>query len=172
MNNEQKINTFFAQFDAQFNAMVPQIIAETATEYFKERFKAKNWDGVPWPIYNVKGAKNRKEPSRGSLMLRSLNLFSSIVPSMVTANRVVISAGGSRAPYARVHNEGLRVRGIRNVRPFTNTNFMGKGRRVQIKGHTRKVDFTMPRRQYMGHSPYLNNEIRERLIAAWNARKQ
>lgn len=172
MNNKQKINLFFSQFDSKFNSIVPNVIAETATEYFKERLKTKSWDGTPWPAYNARGAKNRKEPTRGSLMLRSLNLFSSITPSMVTTNRVTISAGGAKVPYAKAHNEGLRITAVAQVRPYTNTNFMGRGKKVPIRAHSRKINFKMPRRQYMGHSVYLNKAIKQRLVAAWNAKNQ
>ncbi len=48
-----------------------EIIAEEATEYFKERFEEKEWDGTPW-----QPAKH--PPSRDSLMLRSTALMNSI----------------------------------------------------------------------------------------------
>jgi len=100
--------------------------------------------------------------------MRNNNLFASVRPSVVNANNVRISAGSSKVPYARVHNEGLRVMGSRYVRGFQNTNFMGTGRRVQIRPHTRKVDYLMPRRQFMGHSPILNKLLRNELITYFN----
>lgn len=32
-----------------FKTAVPNIIAEKATEYFKQRFTTKEWGGKPWP---------------------------------------------------------------------------------------------------------------------------
>jgi phage gpG-like protein len=160
--NINNINLWFDRFDEQYSA-TSGIIAETAVEYFKERFIHKNWEGVPWTPY-----KNQKrQPSKGSLMMRTNNLFSSIRPSMVTAERVVISGGGPKVPYARIHNEGGRVRGIQYVRPYTHPNLLGKGRK-QVQGHARKVDFTMPRRQFMGNSVALNERILERLKRHFN----
>lgn len=163
MSNQQNINIWFDQFDGRLQA-VPQIIAETAVENSKDSLREKQWEGKPYAPYKNK----RREPSRGSLMMRSNNLFSSIQPSLVTANRVRISAGGSRAPYARVHNEGLRVRGTAYVRPHTRNNAFGKGLRVQVPGHSRKVDFKMPKRQFMGHGARQNELMRARLIRHLN----
>lgn len=160
--NINNINLWFDRFDEQFSA-TPGIIAETGVEYFKERLIQKNWNGIPYAPYKNK----KKEPSKGSLMMRTNNLFSSIRPSMVTAERVVISGGGPKVPYARIHNEGGRVRGIQYVRPYTHPNLLGKGRK-QVQGHARKVDFTIPRRQFMGNSVALNERILERLKRHFN----
>lgn len=162
---DMKIDLWFDRFDQRFQ-LVPPVVSETAVEFFKERFIQKNWEGTPWTPYKNK----KREPRRGSLMMRSNNLFSSIRPSQVTADKVVISAGSSKVPYARVHNEGLRVRGVQYVRPYTHPNLLGKGRR-QVQGHARKVDFTMPQRQYMGNSAMLNDRIKARLIRHFNANK-
>jgi phage gpG-like protein len=161
-NNINKINLWFDKFDEQYSATAG-IISETAVEYFKERLIQKNWNGIPYAPYKNK----KREPAKGSLMMRTNNLFSSIRPSIVTAERVVISVGGQKVPYARIHNEGGRVRGIQYVRPYTHPNLLGKGR-TQVQGHARKVDFVMPRRQFMGASVALNERILERLKRHFN----
>jgi phage gpG-like protein len=155
--HSMKIEVWFDRFDKRFNDVAP-IVAETSVEYFKERFIQKNWEGVPWAPFKNK----KREPSKGSLMMRTNNLFSSIRPSVVTAEKVIISAGSGKVPYARVHNEGLRVRGVQYVRPYTHPNMFGKGRR-QVKWHARKVDFKMPKRQFMGNSATLNGLIMDRI---------
>jgi phage gpG-like protein len=155
--NSDKINLWFDVFDQRFSA-TPGIIAETAVEHFKERFIQKNWEGVPWTPYKNK----KREPSKGSLMMRTNNLFSSVRPSRVSPERVTISAGSSRISYARIHNEGGLVRGIQYVRPYTHPNLLGKGRR-QVRGHARKMNFTIPKRQFMGRSAALNDRILSRL---------
>lgn len=162
-NTLNRINVWFDRFDQRFEA-APVIISETAVEHFKERFIQKNWNGVPWAPYK----NQRRQPTKGSLMMRTNNLFSSIRPSVVSPERVVISGGSPKVPYARIHNEGGRVRGIQNVRPYTNSNFMGRGR-AQIKAHTRRLDFMMPKRQFMGYSPILNEQIMQRLKRHFNS---
>jgi len=101
-------------------------------------------------------------------LTRTGQLSASIRPSVTTAARVVISAGSSSVPYARAHNEGMRIQGVAKVSGFTNRNFMGKGKPVQIKAHTRKINFQMPRRQFMGPSRYLNARLIERLTKGLN----
>jgi len=59
---------------------------------------------------------------------------------------------GTPVQYAIVHNSGLRVRAIQNVRGYHNKNFMGTGKRVQIRPHMRKMDAKYPQRQFIGHS--------------------
>jgi phage gpG-like protein len=157
-NALNRINVWFDRFDERFSE-APNIIGEGASEFFRENFATQSWNGVPWP--------KRKDKLTHPLLRKNNLLFASIKPSFTSPERVVVSAGSPKVPYARIHNEGGRVMGIRNVRPYTNSKFMGKGP-VQIKAHTRRVDFMMPRRQFMGHSPILNEQIMQRLKRHFN----
>lgn len=123
-----------------------EIIAEEATEYFKERFEEKEWDGAAWPP-----AKN--PASRGSLLMRSNKLLNSIRPTEITPTRVVITAGDDlNVTYARVHNEGFD--GDVDVQPFTR---MVKGKQQQVKVHKRHM--RIPKRQFVGETQELNERI-------------
>ncbi len=154
---DSKLNAFFAKLDHKLQKDFPDVLAETAIAHFKESFKTKSFDGVAWKPYKYPA----REPSRGSLMNRSPGGLAHSIGerTIITANRVTIYAG---KPYARIHNEGGRVRQIKNVRPYHNNNFMGKGKRVQIQAHAYKVDYTMPQRQFMGKSTSLLNAIENR----------
>lgn len=169
MSNAQNINAWFDGFDRDFKAIAPNIIAETATEFFKDTFRTQSWDGVPWPALSPNYAAKKRRGAGRILVSRGF-LLNSIRPSTVTSSRIVITGGNTRTPYARAHNEGLRIQGVQNISSYTNRNFMGKGKRVQIPAHQRRVNFKMPRRQFMGPSPLLNTAIRNRLNAAFNAR--
>jgi len=171
MSDIQRINAWFDGFDREFSQIIPTVVAETATEYFQERFVTQEWDGIPWPSLSP-GYASRKSRGRGRILTASGTLQRSIAPTIVTPNRVVISAGNARSPYARVHNEGLRITGVRQVGAYTNSNFMGRGKPVKIPAHQRSVDFKMPQRQFIGTSKFLNQAIRDRLIAAYNARQR
>ncbi len=103
MGSFKQLDDFFLKFDQDFlKKQVPNIIAEKATAYFKERFTTKEWDGAPWP--DVK-----KPVRRGTLLFRGGNLRNSIKPKTVTESKVVISAGSDKVPYARAHNEGETI---------------------------------------------------------------
>ena len=127
-----------------------EIIAEEATEYYKERFEEKEWDGTPWPPAH-------KLASRGSLLLRSTALMNSIRPVVVTKEKVVIAAGDdSKVTYARVHNEGFE--GDVNVNPFTR---VVKGKQQDVRAHTRHM--RTPKRQFMGETEELDERILNRI---------
>ena len=64
---------------ANIREQAPQIVAETATSYYKERFTEKGWDGKPW-------TPAKHSPARGSLMVRSGALMRSIRPTLVSAS--------------------------------------------------------------------------------------
>ncbi len=153
------LNRFFERLDKDFlHGVVPHIIAEKATEYYKGRFTVKaDVNGKAWPI-----AKH--PPGRGSLMVRSGNLMASIRPSVVNSNRVVISAGSARVPYAKIHNEGgeVSVPVTMDMRKFAwAMKYKTGDDRWKGLALTRKsvIWVYMPKRQFMGHSKMLNQII-------------
>jgi phage gpG-like protein len=172
MKHENQINNWFANFNHRFDTRVPNIVAETATSFYKERFEPQNqdWDGVKWKPLNPRYAA-RKTRGKGRILYASSNLQASIKPSMVTQNRVRISAGNAKVPYAAIHNEGLRVTGTFQVKQHVKPNFMGKGKRQLIKSHKRSVNYKMPQRQFMGHSPRLNRILIDRLTTFFNSQQ-
>lgn len=167
MGNIENINAWFANFEHRMREEVPGIVAETATEFYKSKFLTQEWDGVPWENLSPNYAK-RKRRSKEKILTANRHLEKSIKPRDITPNRVTITAGSSIAPYARVHNEGLRVRGTRQVKSYTNNNFMGTGRKQLIKAHSRTVNYQMPKRQFMGHSVQLNRLLTRELTQFLN----
>lgn len=73
MSTFDEVRKKIAQMNERVQKVVPNVIAETATEYYKERFETKEWDGRQW-----EPAKN--PPDSGSLMQRTDNLKSTIKP--------------------------------------------------------------------------------------------
>lgn len=171
MNNGEKINAWFNRFEHRMDTMVPGIIAETANEYYKESFTRKSWDNSPW-------APVKKANKKGSLMVRSGKLVNSVRPAIVTPARVVMSAGSSKVPYARVHNEGdLISRAPRSETFIRNRKASGKGKGRFKRGTSsgqgfsfRAYSYNMPQRQFMGHSAILNKRIITRIKQAFNSR--
>ena len=76
-----------------------EIVAETATSYYKERFREKAFDGNPW-------APAKVLRQNGSLLIDSGNLLNSIRPAYVGRDKVAISAGNDKVDYAKVHRPG------------------------------------------------------------------
>jgi phage gpG-like protein len=155
---------------------VPDIVAETATEYFKESFTLKEFDKNPWE-------KAKKPKTTGSLLVESGNLVNSIRPAVISRERVVISAGNDKVEYAKVHNEGFtgpvtipahnRKTNQRSVEvpEYTRKNgvtvkahtWQLPGGEQQVSQHT--INQNIPKRPFMGNSAELFDMIKERIDA-------
>lgn len=151
------LNIFFSNLDNKFlHGIVPIIIAEEATKFYKQRFTAKaDINNSPWPE-----AKN--PPTRGSLMVRSGNLVASIRPSKITSTRVIISAGSNRVPYARIHNEGgiIKVPVTKNMRKFAWAMKYKTGNdkwKYLAISKKQVLQVKIPQRQFIGHSQALKS---------------
>lgn len=127
-----------------------EIVAETATEYFKETFRKKAFDGNPW-------APTRTAKKRGSLLVDSGAMMNSIRPLVVSLQRVVIAAGNQKVTYAKVHNEGYDG----EVQVPAHTRRTKKGS-TNVKAHSRTAHVIQ--RQFMGDSEELNDRIKGRIV--------
>ena len=176
MASFKEIDDFFNNLtEGFFRTQVPNIIAEKATEYFKQRFTTKEWDGKSWP-------ETKKPVKRGTLMVRSAALVSSIRPSKVTSERVVISAGSDKVPYARIHNEGGVIDHPGGTPFFTDkendnkTVFVSKEKARELRAYkgillpfTKPHKIPMPQRQFMGISQGLKDYLFDKLQKAFNS---
>lgn len=129
---------------------VPDLVAEQAVDYFKERFRYKEFDGKPWP-----GPGKGYKRTNGSLLVDTGHLLDSIRPAEVSARKVVISAGNDKVLYAKVHNEGFSGSVVVPEHKRTSR----KGKEYGVKKHTRKA--LVPRRQFLGESRELDNILRK-----------
>jgi phage gpG-like protein len=135
----QKLNGL----SAELRKDCAEIIAETATEYFRGSFTRKAFDGKPW---------KRTNKSTGSTLVESSNLMGSIRPITVTEQAVVIAAGNEKVAYARTHNEGIRY-----IRPHKRTSKLGK--RYNVRGYTN----SQWKRQFIGNSKEMFEQIGQRI---------
>lgn len=142
------LKDYFNNLPEKIMEVAPDVIADTATEYFKERFTEKAYDGNPW--------KEGRPKRTGSLLVDSGALLNSIRPVYIGQDKVTISAGDMKVDYARIHNEGFS--GEVFVNPFQRTR---KGKVEDVKGHTRNMN--IPQRQFMGKADELADRIKERL---------
>ena len=83
----------------------------------------------------------------------------------VTPNKVVISAGNSKVPYARVHNEGFT--GSVVVPAHDRRTKKGKGKTVQVKAHKRMM--RIPQRQFLGACPELERILKREAEALFKS---
>lgn len=137
---------------------LPEVVAEEAVEYSRTRFSEKAFDGKPW-----KPVSPKYKPRRGTLMVRSSELLNSIHVSQVTPQKVVISAGNSKAPYAQVHNEGFTG----SVVIPAHDRRTKKGKTVQVKAHKRMM--RIPQRQFLGACPELERILKREAEALFKS---
>lgn len=121
-----------------------------AVNFSKERFVRKNWvdrSREPW--------KKRAKKDKGSLMVRSGRLKRSIRKLSEGDYFVYV---GTDVPYAQVHNEGGTISKTTNVRTHTRSR-KGRGEAIKVKAHRRKMNLTLPKRQFLGDSAVLGRRI-------------
>ena len=137
---------------------LPEVVAEEAVEYSRTRFSEKAFDGKPW-----KPVSPKYKPRRGTLMVRSGALLNSIRVAQVTPNKVVISAGNSKVPYAQAHNEGFTG----SVVVSAHARRTKKGKTVQVKAHKRMM--RIPQRQFLGACPELERILKREAEALFKS---
>lgn len=147
--NIKELNKYLQSLPEEIISDAAEIVAETATEYYKSTFKKKAFDGNPWTPAKV-------PKTTGSLLIDSGALVNSIRPAVITPQRVVISAGNEKVDYAQAHNEGFK--GVVSVPAHTRKT---KRKDVSVKAHTRKTN--IPKREFMGDSEELNEQIHARI---------
>jgi Mu-like prophage protein gpG len=143
-----EFNNYLKNIPEQISSVVPDVVAETATEYYKQTFQKKAFDGDPW----VAG----KPKKGGSLLIASGNMMNSIRPTEVNQQQVVISAGNQHVNYAKAHNEGVNE--TVTVPAHSRTK---NGKTFSVKQHDKKMN--IPKRQFMGESKELNKQIEDRI---------
>ncbi|MEG1464784.1 MAG: phage virion morphogenesis protein [Mucinivorans sp.] len=160
METFDQVRKKIAAMSENVRRVAPVIIAQTAVEHYKERFTKKEWDGVQW-------VAAKDPPSYGSLMVRSGALMSTIRPKVISDNEVIISAGGAKVPYARIHNQGgvIQHPGGTASRKIDNRFVWVANNKIagQDLPRTKAHKITIPQRQFMGYSKILNKKILERL---------
>ena len=107
---------------------------------------------VPW-----EKRKNDKTPGR-AILVQTTYLQKSIEVMSENGTSVVF---GTTVPYAKLHNEGGRLRVNQYVRAHHRTR---NGRREQVQAHSRKLDIKFPKRQFIGHSEKLMDSLDEWLF--------
>ena len=148
---QQRISEMKEQFGELFDRYGLTIVGNVAVSWFKKNFQNQAWGRVKWKevqrrqpgskAYKYNAKHHPARTTRKILSGDTGDLGRSIEIREAKNGSVTIwtnpSAFGSKEPYGRVHNEGLRA---------------GRGR-----------GFTMPRRQFMGEDPELDALIVSKL---------
>ncbi|MDD2984713.1 MAG: phage virion morphogenesis protein [Crocinitomicaceae bacterium] len=148
---------------------LPNKLAMEAKRFSTERFQQHNWIGdttEPWRARKPK--KESKKRAQRGILTDSSRLRTSVRKIYVGSDKIIL---GTDVPYAEAHNSGGRFRSTQNVKAHTRNEFRRKGSIVKahsVKGFTRTMNINMPKRQFIGDSPYLNRRLQRMIIAEWN----
>lgn len=151
-------NEFIRELDNLEKAMkqIPTKVAAEAVLFSKERFQQQNWlDNAPQAWAKRKVERGSKRRQQRGVLTDSGRLRRGTRKVLANENRVLIA---NDVPYAEAHNEGLRVKGTAKVRGHYRGPYKRNGRTVKrhyVGKHTRKIDFQMPERRFIGESDAL-----------------
>lgn len=176
MNNEEVIKAVEQRVRAAIRTL-PRLVGNEAVNFSKDSFRRQGWLGdsfQPWPARKAGGKWGKTPRNKGRAILIDTG-------KMRRATRV-ISADlqeikiGNDVPYAQAHNDGVSLRSVTqhvkaHRRKRKQNNVSGaRGKKIAsgitfVKSHERKIRVKIPRRRFIGNSPYLNRNI-SRLIAS------
>jgi len=156
----------------------PGMMGNMAVNFFIDSFNRQGWMGHYLEPWVKRKAKRDKRPGR-AILVDSARLKRSI---RIIRIGIAEAEVGTDVPYAKAHNEGFR--GLVTVKAHTRNRYssskVGTGKltssgkerlktvhavsgSVNVPQFTRKMN--LPKRQFMGYSPILENQIKRQLTA-------
>jgi phage gpG-like protein len=163
---------------------VPGMLGNEAVNFFTNSFRQQGWLGnsfTPWRARKVSKWGMRDKRKGRAILIDSGRLRRSI--RIVSNSRGIVRIG-TDVPYAKAHNEGVRLGLIQNVKGhkrrltklgITKKKALKSRTRIEfgrvdsgftvVKAHKRRIDQRIPQRQFMGSSPYLTARLKRILQA-------
>jgi phage gpG-like protein len=158
MNPEQGISQLQRQFKSVL-LRVPLLVGNEAVNFALDNFKMQGFQGAtfqPWIKRKVSWVKNKR--AGRNLLIDSGRLRRTIRITQMTTNYVAI---GTDVKYAKAHNEGVNGLGvIQTVKGFSRKSSLSSGEVTRVRPHTRRINMRIPKRQYLGDSPYLQQRLK------------
>jgi phage gpG-like protein len=138
---------------------VPLLVGNEAINFTLDNFRRQGFLGSTFQPWATRKTGWKKDKRKGRAILTDTSrLKRSIRITKLSADEV---AYGTDVKYAQAHNEGLKLGIIQSVKSFTRKSG------AEVKAHTRRIDQRIPKRQFMGNSPYLNARITRVVSAAF-----
>lgn len=152
-------------------AAIPHKAATVAVNFSKERFRRGNWLDERAEAWKARKRNDSGKRGKRGILIDSGRLKRSIRKGRVTHNSAIILAGGNGINYAQIHNEGGLISGVFKVKRHTRQAHQrkrnNKAHTVKahtVKAHSRRVNFNMPKRQFIGNSRELDSRIKNMML--------
>ncbi|CEN39350.1 hypothetical protein [Capnocytophaga cynodegmi] len=137
---------------------IPPLLAGTVRNFVLENFEKEAWQGEteqPWA--------KRKDTQNTKKILIASGEGKESMKLHIQEYKAIISIGGGDFSYMKYHNSGSNETTTQNVKAFTRKIKKGKhrGKEQNVKAFTRTVRHNLPKRQFIGRSPVLIQELKE-----------
>ncbi len=173
VRGDKQLQAKVAKLKAALMNTAPKRIAADAQRHFMESFRNQGFTDsglVKWrPLRKPRTAKDKV--LQGRILKGKGLLANSIRVVKADWNGIVVSAGGSHVPYARIHNEGGWIRRQVTRRAHTRRAHPAKSKGKQVmrkeanvRRHQARMNLYMPKRQFMGDSHVLRRKMRETIL--------
>jgi phage gpG-like protein len=134
---------------------LPTEVAAIAVSFTKDRFRSQDWydtNRESWPARKrQRGGKKRSQ----TLLADTARLKRSIRKILADRKQVVI---GTDVPYAQIHNDGGKITKSVTVKSHSRRR-KSRGGSTTVRSHTRRMNLTIPKRQFIGESNRLEMEL-------------
>jgi hypothetical protein len=138
--------------------VLPKIMANEVLNFTKDNFRKQGFQGAVferWPARRASGRWGKTPRNKGrAVLVDTGRLRRGNRISRADWRLIVIS---NDTPYARAHNEGYKGKVKQQVKPHTRKiqTVRGVGKLVAVRAHKRTISQRIPRRRFIGNSPYL-----------------
>ena len=155
MSNKIQIPDFLAIAEA-IKADARRYAKVYCLQWFDDSFQNQGFTDASFVAWD-----KRKEPDRrsgGAILQDTTFLRKSLAVLGETDTQMEF---GTHVPYAGLHNNGARMRVVQYVRAHHRTR---NGNRAQVNAHSRRIDTKYPKRQFIGESKQMMDDLDKWLL--------
>lgn len=155
----------------EFVASYPTLVGNEAINFYKSNFDKEGWQGESFEKWPARERETRLSTGK-PILVSTGTLKRSIQIKSTTKDEVVVGTAG-QVPYARIHNEGGQITQAARSETFVRNRYKKKPMKAKFrKGTSPGKGFTfgertinIPKRQFMGDSPVLREQLKKVAIA-------
>lgn len=171
IKNTKDIINMPANFKA-FKKRLPRFVGVLAVNFFKENFTRQGFAHQPFIKWKERKVYLKKEKSQRSTLIKTSALRRSIRIIQTSQNKVQV---GTMLPYAQIHNEGGTIVQKPTFKQRIYFSYLAEsaymsgdtslGNMYSAFSTAKKLTIKIPKRQFIGNSQTLNNNIAEQIEA-------
>lgn len=158
IKHSRNIRDIVRKVDRFTKLEAPRIAGVEAKSFFKQRFVRQGWEDTSFKAWTKRASQDRGSRGSRKILVKTGALMNSIQYELKGPGKVQVMA--KDIPYAKIHNEGGTISGTHTVRSHRRRT---RSAPTQVRSHSRSVNTTIPKRQFMGSSKALDRKIEKAL---------